>query len=73
MQIVINIDEELYDSIQYELHWEKVLEQNDIRTLLFAVDSGIVIPSRHGRLVDADTLEKKMCDREEELGDDRAL
>jgi hypothetical protein len=24
-------------------------------------------------LIDADALEKKMCDREEELGDDRAL
>lgn len=25
------------------------------------------------RLIDADALEKKMCDRETEIGDDRAL
>ena len=32
-----------------------------------------ILPKGHGRLIDADALEKKMCDREEELGDDRAL
>lgn len=32
-----------------------------------------ILPKRHGRLIDADALEKKMCDREEELGDDLAM
>jgi hypothetical protein len=43
------------------------------KVILNAVANGTPIPKGHGRLVDADALEKKMCDREEELGDDRAL
>lgn len=35
--------------------------------------NGTPLPKGHGRLIDADALEKKMCDREEELGDDEAL
>ena len=37
------------------------------------VKRGTPLPKGHGRLIDADALEKKMCDREEELGDDKAM
>jgi hypothetical protein len=63
MQIVIDIPDEKYDRLLYQ----------DIISLRSYVENGIVLPKGHGRLIDADALEKKMCDREEELGDDRAL
>ena len=56
MEIVIKIDEELYDSIQYELNWDKVLEQNDIRNLLLAVGDGVILPKGHGDIIDRNEL-----------------
>ncbi len=74
MQIVINISEEIYKRI---LPYKDVPVisnlANDFPELIHAVANGAPIPKGHGRLIDADALEKKMCDREEELGDDRAL
>jgi hypothetical protein len=69
MQVVINISEEDYEGLKrkdkfndmYLNYYEKLIA------------NGVPIPKGHGRLVDADALEKKMCDREEELGDDKAL
>ena len=52
MQIVIDIDKELYDSIQSKLNWNEDLQQKDIKTLLLAIDSGVIIPKGHGRLID---------------------
>ena len=69
MEIVINISEELYNHIKND----DVYYLEDERDLYRAVIYGIPLPKGHGRLVDADALEKKMCDREEELGDDKAL
>lgn len=37
------------------------------------ITNGTPLPKGHGRLIDADALEKKMCDREDELGDDRSM
>jgi hypothetical protein len=64
MQIVIDIPEETYEYWKNHSH-EYVLAE--------AIKNGTPLPKGHGRLIDADALEKKMCDREEELGDDRAL
>jgi hypothetical protein len=41
--------------------------------MMYAIKNCTPLPKGHGRLIDADALEKKMCDREEELGDDRAM
>ena len=65
MEIVIDIPEMLYEKIQNR--------KADKRTLETVILRGKPLPEHHGRLIDADALEKKMCDREEELGDDRAL
>ena len=48
-------------------------ELETIDMFLKAFNNSIPLPKGHGSLIDADALEKKMCDREEELGDDRAL
>ena len=71
MQIVINIDDEDYDDIT--LTGENIINLGVLLDLREVVRKGIPLPKGHGRLIDADALEKKMCDREEELGDDRAL
>lgn len=71
MQIVINIDDEDYDDIT--LTGENTINLGVLLDLREAVRKGSPLPKGHGRLIDADALEKKMCDREEELGDDRAL
>jgi hypothetical protein len=63
MQIVINIPDEKYDRLLYQ----------DIISLRSYVENGTVLPKGHGRLIDADALKMKMCDREEKLGDDRAM
>ena len=68
IEIVIKIEEETYNRIMngwMPLHKAVNLMEN--------VQKGTPLPEHHGRLIDADALEKKMCDREEELGDDRAL
>ena len=70
MQIVINIDDEDYDDI---ILTENIINLGVLLDLREAVRKGTPLPKGHGRLIDADALEKKMCDREEELGDDRAL
>ena len=71
MQIVINIDDEDYDNIT--LTGGNIINLGVLLDLREAVRNGTPLPKGHGRLIDADALEKKMCDREEELGDDRAL
>ena len=71
MQIVINIDDEDYDDIT--LTGENIINLGVLLDLREAVRNGTPLPKGHGRLIDADALEKKMCDREEKLGDDRAL
>ena len=67
MQIVINISEKMYEQLKFldELGFGTVIDE--------AVANGIPLPKGHGRLIDADALEKKMCDREEELKDDQAV
>lgn len=72
MKLVITIDDDIYDDY---LKQGATLPKygTAIDSLYEALWNGVPLPKRHGRLIDADALEKKMCDREEELGDDRAL
>ena len=72
MKLVITIDDDIYDDY---LKQGATLPKygTAIGSLYEALWNGVPLPKRHGRLIDADALEKKMCDREEELGDDRAL
>jgi hypothetical protein len=74
MQIVINIPEKIkqtFDNAKEEDLYGNYYDYNSL--IGKAIKNGIQLPEGHGRLIDADALEKKMCDREEELGDDRAL
>ena len=66
VQLVITLPENTYN---------EVMEGKDTsNTIIYeAIRKGNVLPKGHGRLIDADALEKKMCDREVELGDDEAL
>lgn len=75
MQIVIDIDEEDYTNIKNAINSliEKGVERASMSRVCLAILDGVIIPSGHGRLIDADALEKRMCNREEELGDDRAM
>lgn len=68
MQIVIDIPEGLKNDFESE-QWT-ALSCMEIKDALM---NGTPLPKGHGRLIDADALERRMCDREEELGDDRAL
>lgn len=64
MQIVIDIPNSTFTDLKKKQNRTEV----DV-----AVLNGTPLPKGHGRLIDADALEKKMCDRETEIGDDKAL
>ena len=74
MQIVIEIPEWKYKSICVEVETSK---RCGVATMNPGIDKAIYegtpLPKGHGRLIDADALEKKMRDREKELGYDRAI
>jgi hypothetical protein len=72
MQIVIDIPEKQYCRIM-QSHRRGVERFVSKEAMMYAIKTGTPLPKEHGRLIDADALEKKMCDREEELGDDRAM
>jgi len=68
MQVVISIPDKVYENAK-----NGMLDELQSMLICGSVVEGTPLPKGHGRLIDADALEKKMCDREEELGDDRAL
>ena len=68
IELVIKIPEEVKNRLCFGVTYPK-----DIQVVCEALNDGTPLSKGHGRLIDADALEKKMCDREEELGDDRAL
>ena len=72
MQVVIDILENTYKQIQ-ALARNGYFDHDMCGNSMRRIAKGTPLPKGHGRLIDADALEKKMCDREEELGDDRAL
>ena len=53
MQIVIDIDEKLYNYIQTEEYDEHLDKRFDYQ-IRFAVKDGTPLPKGHGRLIDAD-------------------
>lgn len=58
MQIVIDIPDRIY-----KINQNRKLNIMDAEILAKAVKNGTPLPKGHGRLIDADALEKKMCDR----------
>ena len=70
IELVIKIPEEMY---KWVCDVNKFSNDYGTADFIDLIKNGTPLPKGHGRLVDADALEKKMCDREEELGDDRAL
>lgn len=55
MQIVIEIDEELYQSLRYQKQYNPRFLSGYEKTIL----DGTPLPKGHGRLIDADALWKK--------------
>lgn len=51
MQIVINIPEQLIELAQKEL-----IMGGDMPTIANAISNGVVLPKRHGRIVDVDDI-----------------
>ena len=68
MQIVIDLPEDTYIAT-----CNKSMLPPDVNNVVNAIKCGTPLPEGHGRLIDADELERKMLAREEELGDDRAM
>lgn len=68
MEIVIKIPDSVYQIVN-----DGKVDEFTSAYVVGAVCEGTPLPKGHGRLIDADALEKKMCDREKELGDDRAM
>lgn len=66
MKIIIDIPDRIYKRKGY-------LNVIDSEILRNALKDGKPLPKGHGRLIDADALEKRMVERETELNDDRAL
>ena len=59
MQIVIDIDEDLYKSIIGHRCKNKFQQRCDYEDLKNAIEDGTSLPKGHGRLIDADALWKK--------------
>ena len=58
MQIVIDIDDDMYKSVANNDAY--ILEDVDWILLENAIANGIPLPKGHGRLIDADELESRM-------------
>ena len=68
MKLIIDIDDDYYEIVKHDVE----IYHNDFLPFRL-IANGTPLPKGHGRLIDADALEKKMCDREEELKDDKAI
>ena len=58
MQIVIDIDETIFKRARYEYYGENEVNHSLVNEILISIMNGTVLPKRHGRLIDADELEK---------------
>jgi hypothetical protein len=60
MQIVINIDNDLYKSIinhRYKIMYQQKCDYEDLKN---AIEDGVPIPKGHGRLGDLDALREEV-------------
>lgn len=75
MKLIINIPDNLYNFVNTKRPngYYNEFDKFDTYDVSKAIRNGTPLPKGHGRLIDADALIKKMCGREEELGDDRAM
>jgi hypothetical protein len=58
MQIVINIDDDLYKSIighRYKLKFQQKCDYEDLKN---AIEDGVQLPKGHGRLIDESKIKK---------------
>ena len=58
MQIVIDIPEEIYENFQNAKRIGESKYKDYLVGIYFGIKKGIVLPKGHGRLIDADALEK---------------
>lgn len=72
MQIVIDIDEGMYEKV-IETNVVYVLEDVDCILIENAIANGTPLPKGHGRLIDADALNIRMEQRMDEIGDDESI
>lgn len=73
MEIVIDIDENVYTRLFDNGIQDNEIAIDDICEMARALRRGKSLPKGHGRLIDADALIKKMEEREEKLKDDRSI
>ena len=62
MQLVINIDDDLYKSIishRYKITYQQKCDYEDLKN---AIEDGVPLPKGHGRLVDADEIDNNIYD-----------
>lgn len=59
MQIVINIDNDLYKSIIGHRYKNTHQQKCDYEDLINAIEDGVPLPKSHGRLIDADAINLK--------------
>ena len=64
MKLVIDIDEEDYEIMKHNVAVDNPLCPLGEREMVNVIANGTPLPKEHSRLIDADALEKKMCDRE---------
>lgn len=57
MQLVIDISED-----SYKATCNGCMLPPDVENVVNAIKNGTPLPKGHGRLIDADALEKKMCE-----------
>ena len=75
MQIVIDISEKTYKHIMSMQFFIPASRSGKflLEEILKAIRTGTPLPKGHGRLIDANALNKKMEEREEKLKDDRSM
>lgn len=56
MQIVIDIPEQIYETIQADMF----ISREQLAVLQMQILKGVELPARHGRLIDAEKLESRM-------------
>jgi len=73
MQIVIDIDENVYTRLFDNGIEDYAIINDDLFAIAKSIRKGIPLPKGHGRLIDADAVNKKMGEREKKLQDDRSM
>lgn len=61
VELVIKLPAKLYDLIQSKIEFNGDLKQKDIKTIMIAIDDGVLLPKGHGSLKDTDKIISGIC------------